>query len=134
MGLPVHQIIAALEDQMIDLEEEGVDDVQGGPEVEDEEATEVDLIPDLSGLQVELVDSTHEGTKWQNIILQKKNTFLQKQISRTCLEVGLEESKRIFDSDKVWGVRQTILRGGVPKVCSCFPPPCSFKCPHKMPA
>ena len=24
---------------MIDLEEEGVDDVQGGPEVEDEEAT-----------------------------------------------------------------------------------------------
>ena len=39
MGLPVHQIIAALEDQMIDLEEEGVDDVQGGPEVEDEEAT-----------------------------------------------------------------------------------------------
>ena len=64
----------------------------------------------------------------------EKNTFLQKQISRTCLEVGLEESKRIFDSDKVWGVRQTILRGGVPKVCSCFPPPCSFKCPHKMPA
>ena len=49
---------------MIDLEEEGVDDVQGGPEVEDEEATEVDLIPDLSGVQVELVDSTHEGTKW----------------------------------------------------------------------
>ena len=64
----------------------------------------------------------------------EKKTFLQKQISRTCLEVGLEESKRIFDSDKVWGVRQTILRGGVPKVCSCFPPPCSFKCPHKMPA
>ena len=49
---------------MIDLEEEGVDDVQGGPEVEDEEATEEDLIPDLSGVQVELVDSTHEGTKW----------------------------------------------------------------------
>ena len=48
---------------MIDLEEEGVDDVQGGPEVEDEEATEEDLIPDLSGVQVELVDSTHEGTK-----------------------------------------------------------------------
>ena len=70
----------------------------------------------------------------QNIILQKKNTFLQKQISRTCLEVGLEESKRIFDSDKVWGVRQTILRGGVPKNCSCFPPTCSFKCPHKIPA
>ena len=64
MGLPVHQIIAALEDQMIDLEEEGVDDVQGGPEVEDEEATEEDLIPDLSGVQVELVDSSHEGTKW----------------------------------------------------------------------
>ena len=64
MGLPVHQIIAALEDQMIDLEEEGVDDVQGGLEVEDEEATEEDLIPDLSGVQVELVDSTHEGTKW----------------------------------------------------------------------
>ena len=81
---------------MIDLEEEGVDDVQGGPEVEDEEATEVDLIPDLSGVQVELVDSTHEGTKWQNIILQKKNTFLQKQISRTCLEVGLEEKKKDF--------------------------------------
>ena len=48
---------------MIDLEEEGVVDVQGGPEVEDEEATEEDLIPDLSGVQVELVDSTHEGTK-----------------------------------------------------------------------
>ena len=64
----------------------------------------------------------------------EKNTFLQKQISRTCLEVGLEESKRIFDSDKVWGDLQTILRGGVPKVYSCFPPRCSFKCPHKMPA
>ena len=78
MGLPVHQIIAALEDQMIDLEEEGVDDVQGGPEVEDEEATEEDLIPDLSGVQVELVDSTHEETKWQNIILQKKKHFSSK--------------------------------------------------------
>ena len=63
---------------MIDLEEEGVDDVQGGPEVEDEEATEEDLIPDLSGVQVELVDSTHEGTKWQNIILQKKKHFSSK--------------------------------------------------------
>ena len=49
---------------MIDVEEEGLNDVQGGPEVEDEEATEEDLVPDLSGVHVKLVDSTHEGTKW----------------------------------------------------------------------
>ena len=41
------------------------DEDEGGLEDEDEEdATEEDLIPDLSGVHVEVVDSTHEGTKW----------------------------------------------------------------------
>ena len=44
-----------------DGEEDGE---EGGPEVEDEDATEEDLIPDLSGVHVEVVESTHEGTKW----------------------------------------------------------------------
>ena len=49
MGLPVHQIISALEGQMREVEEDGDEGVQGGLEDEDEEdATEEDLIPDLS--------------------------------------------------------------------------------------
>ena len=72
MGLPVHQILSALEDQMNEVEEDGEevgpdgeeDGEEGGPEVEDEDATEEDLIPDLSGVHVEVVESTHEGTKW----------------------------------------------------------------------
>ena len=49
---------------MNEVDEDGEEDVQGGPEVEDEDATEEDLIPDLSGVHIEVVDSTHEGTKW----------------------------------------------------------------------
>ena len=62
MGLPVHQIISALEDQMREVEEDGDEGVQGG--LEDEDATGEDLILYLSGVHVEVVDSTHEGTKW----------------------------------------------------------------------
>ena len=51
--------ISALEDQMNEVEEDGEEAVQGGPEVEDEDATEDDLVLDLSGVHVELVDSTH---------------------------------------------------------------------------
>ena len=41
------------------------DEDEGGLEDEDEEnATEEDLIPDLSGVHVGVVDSAHEGTKW----------------------------------------------------------------------
>ena len=48
---------------MREVEEDGDEGVQGGLEDEDEEdVTEEDLIPDLSGVQVEVVDSTHEGT------------------------------------------------------------------------
>ena len=47
------------------VEEDEDEGVQGGLEDEDEEdAAEEDLIPDLSGVHVEVVDSTHEGTKW----------------------------------------------------------------------
>ena len=53
MGIPVHQIISALEDQMNEVEEDGEEDVQGGPEVEDEDATEEDLVLDLSGVHVD---------------------------------------------------------------------------------
>ena len=54
-----------MEDQMREVEEDGDEGVQGGLEDEDEEdAAEEDLIPDLSGVHVEVVDSTHEGTKW----------------------------------------------------------------------
>ena len=50
---------------MREVEEDGDEGVQGGLEDEDEEdAAEEDLIPDLSGVHVEVVDSTHEGTKW----------------------------------------------------------------------
>ena len=49
---------------MNEVDEDGEEDVQGGPEVEDEDATEEDLIPDLSGVHIEVVDLTHEGTKW----------------------------------------------------------------------
>ena len=62
MGLPVHQILSALEDQMMGGEEEAEDEVAVEDEVE--EAAEEDLVPDLTGVHVELVDSTHEGTKW----------------------------------------------------------------------
>ena len=58
MGLPVHQIISALENQMKKVEEDEEEYVQGGHEVEDEDATEEDLVLDLSGVHVELVDST----------------------------------------------------------------------------
>ena len=45
MGLPVHQIVSALDDQMREVEEDGDEGVQGGLEDEDEEdATEEDLI------------------------------------------------------------------------------------------
>ena len=68
MGLPVHQILSALEDQMMGGEEEAEDEavveVEVGDEVAVEEAAEEDLVPDLTGVHVELVDSTHEGTKW----------------------------------------------------------------------
>ena len=64
MRLPVHQIISALENQMKKVEEDEEEYVQGGHEVEDEDATEEDLVLDLSGVHVELVDSTHLGTKW----------------------------------------------------------------------
>ena len=40
-----------------DGEEDGE---EGGPKVEDEDVTE----EDLSGVHVEVVESTHEGTKW----------------------------------------------------------------------
>ena len=49
MGLPVHQIISALEDQMRDVEEYGDEGVRGG--LEDEDATGEDLIPDLGWLK-----------------------------------------------------------------------------------
>ena len=50
---------------MREVEEDGDEGVQGGLEDEDEEdAAQEDLIPDLSGVHVEVVDSTHEGTKW----------------------------------------------------------------------
>ena len=58
MRLPVHQIISALENQMKKVEEDEEEYVQGGHEVEDEDATEEDLVLDLSGVHVELVDST----------------------------------------------------------------------------
>ena len=64
MRLPVHQIISALENQMKKVEEDEEEYVQGGHEVEDEDATEEDLVLDLSGVHVELVDSTHLGTLW----------------------------------------------------------------------
>ena len=68
MGLPVHQILSALEDQMMGGEEEAEDEVvvevEVGDEVAVEEAAEEDLVPDLTGVHVELVDSTHKGTKW----------------------------------------------------------------------
>ena len=49
---------------MREVEEDGDEGVQGGLEDKDEDdATEEDLIPDLSGVHVEVVDSTHEGTK-----------------------------------------------------------------------
>ena len=70
MGLPVHQILSALDDQMMGGEEEAEDEVvvedevEVGDEVAVEEAAEEDLVPDLTGVHVELVDSTHEGTKW----------------------------------------------------------------------
>ena len=46
------------------VEEDEEEYVQGGHEVEDEDATEEDLVLDLSGVHVELVDSTHLGTLW----------------------------------------------------------------------
>ena len=50
---------------MREVEEDGDEGVQGGLEDEaEEDATEEDLILDLSGVHVEVVDSTHEGTKW----------------------------------------------------------------------
>ena len=66
MGLPVHQILSALEDQMMGGEEEAEDEVavevedevEGEVEVEDkvavEEAAEEDLVPDMTGVHVEL--------------------------------------------------------------------------------
>ena len=44
---------------MNEVEEGGKENVQGGPEVEDEDATEDDLVLGLSGVHVELVDLTH---------------------------------------------------------------------------
>ena len=49
---------------MNEVEEDGEENVQGGPEGEDEDASEEDLVLDLSGVHVELVDSTHLGTLW----------------------------------------------------------------------
>ena len=53
MVLPVKQIISALENQMKKVEEDEEEYVQGGHEVEDEDATEEDLVLDLSGVHVD---------------------------------------------------------------------------------
>ena len=53
--------------------------MQGGLEDKDEDdATEEDLIPDLSGVHVEVVDSTHEGTKWLIVNCHKQREWLGK--------------------------------------------------------
>lgn len=56
MGLPVHQILSALEDQMMGGEEEAEDEVvvEVKDEVAVEEAAEEDLVPDMTGVHVEL--------------------------------------------------------------------------------
>ena len=64
---------------MREVEEDGDEGVQGGLEDKDEDdATEEDLIPDLSGVHVEVVDSTHEGTKWLIVNCHKQREWLGK--------------------------------------------------------
>ena len=54
--------------------DEGVVGLQGGLG-DDEEDAEEEGVPDLSGVHVEVVDSTHEGTKWLivNGVTSRKN-------------------------------------------------------------
>ena len=70
MGLPVHQIIATLEKQMLGSN----DDEDGGDWNEEDEGTE-----DFSGVEVELMDGDNAGSKWLVVdgihILHKKMEY-----------------------------------------------------------
>ena len=56
MGLPVHQIIATLEEQMLGSN----DDEDGGDWNEEDEGTK-----DFSGVEVELMDGDNAGSKYR---------------------------------------------------------------------
>ena len=85
---------------MREVEEDGDEGVQGG--LEDEDATEEDLILDLSGVHVEVVDSTHEGTKWLIVNCHKQREWLGKFCNFPNNFESLPQTSLVSLCPKIW--------------------------------
>ena len=63
MGLPVEEIMAEAEDELMNLNEEELDHIDGEVHEDGEELNE-DKEKDLDGIKLEVVEGNKEGSRW----------------------------------------------------------------------
>ena len=85
MGLPVEEIMAEVEEELMNMNEEELDHMDGEVHEDGEELNE-DKEKDLDGIKLEVVEDNKEGSRWLIVdsvhICHKQQVFLNHDVWR----------------------------------------------------